>query len=174
MVFNYEYSIDFDVGIMEERRIIIQILSNYILYDTEGIIFIYSIWIIVSLIPIILLFNVRRATIHNLIAFFFPNFFFYVFLSRYSPVFFNANYADLIMKTIVLGIIIVLVSILLSLLVKLTKNLKKDTSERDLELIADQIRLECPKCGTKYESIPIYCYNCNCQLKNEAGDKLGK
>jgi hypothetical protein len=100
----------------------------------------------------------------NILSFFFPNFFFYVFLSRYSPNYFNANFGVLIVKTLILGAILMIYSIFLFLILKwILKKTKKEESIK-IQEIENKVTFDCPKCGTHFDSRPIYCYNCNTKL----------
>ncbi|MFX1588183.1 MAG: hypothetical protein ACFFC1_08510 [Promethearchaeota archaeon] len=165
LIFKYHFDIAFDSPTSEVHRHIIQILANYILYSSwSELIFIYLVWILISLIPIFIYRNLRKAYSTNLLTFFFPNFFFYVFLSRYSPDYFDLEFPNLIIKSIVLCIIIISISIGLSFL--LNRLSKKDLTitKEDLEVIQKETTMICPTCGTKFKSIPKYCYKCNTKL----------
>ena len=168
ILFQYHFSISFDVGTSDVHQQIIQFLANYILYDSwYDLILIYLIWLLVSLIPIFIYKNFRKAYSTNLLTFFLPNFFFYVFLNRYSPGYFNLEFFNLIIKSIILCITIVAVSIGLSLII--TKLFKKDRTltEEDFEAIQKETTITCPICGTQFKSVPKYCYNCNSELIND-------
>ncbi|MFX1419037.1 MAG: hypothetical protein ACFE9N_08980, partial [Promethearchaeota archaeon] len=79
--FGYQVNLNYDLGIAIEQKAIIQFLANYILFNIwPGLFFIYLIWILTSFIPIIIYNNFKKAYSMNLITFFFPNFFLYVFL----------------------------------------------------------------------------------------------
>ena len=168
ILFQYNININFDPVTSDIYRQIIQFLANYVLYDNWFNLFlIYMMWILVSLIPIFIYRNFRKAYSMNLLTFFLPNFFFYVFLSRYSPDYFNLEFFNLITKTIILGIIIVVISIGMSLIV--SRLFKKDQAitKGDFETIIKQTTITCPNCGTQFKSIPKYCYNCNSELIRE-------
>lgn len=171
-IFQYHFEIAFDDDTSEIHRQIIQFLANYILFDSLlDLVFIYFIWILVSLIPIFINRNSRKAYSLNFLTFFLPNFFFYVFLSRYSDEYFTSEFPHLIIKSIILCIIIILISIGLSLLlIKLSKKEVRITKE-DLKGIQEEATIVCPNCGTKFKSIPKYCYKCNTELITE-NDKL--
>lgn len=167
-LFRYNFNISFDSVTFDIHRQIIQFLANYIMYDNwSSLLLIYIIWILVSLIPIFIYRNFRKVYSINLLTFFLPNFFFYVFLSRYSPNYFNLEFFNLMTKTIVLCIVIVIFSIGASLLV--AKLFKEDyaITQEDFELIQKQTTITCPNCGTHFKSIPKYCYNCNSELISE-------
>jgi uncharacterized OB-fold protein len=68
---------------------------------------------------------------------------------------------------------IVIESIVLSLLLKFIKKLRKDSEPINLEQIETLNRTECPKCGTQFNSIPKYCFNCNHLITNELGEVIG-
>ena len=178
LIFNYEFQIEFDISTdprASEQQIIIQILANLVLYNNNfGIVYMYSTWIMVSLIPIIIFKNFKKAYSMNLITFFFPNFFFYVFYWRYSETYFNALFPVLIIKTITLGLTIAIVSILLSIFLKFIMSFRIGTKTVNLEQIESLNKIQCPKCGTEFNSIPKYCFNCNSLLTNDIGENLGK
>ena len=96
-IFDYNFSINFDKSISKERREIIQFIANYVIFDFGGnkSYFICFSWMIISLLPIFAYRDYKRAYSMNLTSYFFPNFFFYVFLSRYSPNYYESNFNDL-------------------------------------------------------------------------------
>ena len=171
--FRYKFNINFDPEISIEHKKILQFLANYIMFNGfTNLVFIYLIWILVSLIPVFIFINYKKAYSMNLSTFFFPNFFFYVFLSRYSPEYYDANFLSNFLQTIILGIVIVSLSIGLSLILKVIIKPKTNVRYKDFELIASKCKSKCPNCGTKFDSIPLYCYNCNTQLALNMEDKL--
>ena len=171
---NYKLQIEFDPS-ASEQQFIIQFLANLILYNNSfGFAYINLTWIIVSLIPILIFSDYKKAYSMNLTTFFFPNFFFYVFYWRYSETYFNALFPIFIIRTILLGITIASTSIALSLILKFIKSSKTNTNLEILEQIEQLNTIECPKCGTKFESIPRYCFNCNSLITNELGENGGK
>ncbi|MFX0026247.1 MAG: hypothetical protein ACFE8M_07515 [Candidatus Hermodarchaeota archaeon] len=165
LIFEYNFDIAFDPLTSEVHRQIIQFLANYILYNSwPELIFIYLVWILVGLIPIFIYRNLRKAYSTNLLIFFLPNFFFYVFLSRYSPDYFNLEFPNLIIKSIVLCIIIISISIGLSFLLNRLSRKDLTITKEDLDLIQKETTIICPTCGTQFKSIPEYCYKCNTKL----------
>ena len=171
-LFQYSFFIDFDGGILPERRLVIQLLANYVMYEWDGsLLFIYGIWLLIAIIPVIILKETRKVVVMNVITFFFPNYFFYVFLIKYS----SENYTSiLILKTLLLGSIIASFSVLLTIILKLIKNLRKEVTLQDFSLIEQQTKSKCPYCGTEFNSIPVYCYNCNKRLIPSLEDKDGE
>lgn len=164
--FAYNFNINFDVDTSKEQEVIIQFLANYILFDDlSSLRFTYISWILVSLIPIFIYNNFKKAYSMNLITFFFPNFFLYVFLWRHSRVYFDSNFQFHFLHTILLGILIVGLSIGLSLLLKKMKKYRVETQIEDLYDIASSNKIICPNCGIEFQSIPQFCYNCNTDLK---------
>jgi len=109
----------------------------------------------------------------NTITFFFPNFFFYIFISKYSPLYFEHYGTFLFLKTLLLGLVIILFSFLLALFLKFIKNFRKDVIMKDISIIEKQTKSKCPYCGTEFNSIPIYCYKCSKQLIPDLGDNNG-
>jgi len=169
-IFNYKYKINFDKGTSIERQKIIQFLANYVIFnanDSFGISFIYFSWFIVCLIPILSFNDYKKAYSLNLTTFFFPNFFFYIFLFRYSPNYYNSNFQTFITQTIILGIFIVLYSIGLSIFLKKIRKLGQKTQLENLRLIEEKNTTIFPNCGTQFSSIPQYCYNCLKELTPE-------
>jgi len=137
----YTVQITFNSGISNEQRWIVQILANYVLFNNlSGLYFIYIAWILISLIPIFLYNDLKKAYSMNLITFFFPNFFLYVFLSRYSKEYFNSHFTYHILHTILLGIIIIALSIGISLFLKKVRKVKPETRDSELQIISDQIK----------------------------------
>jgi len=178
VIFKYEFQIEFDLSTdprASEQQFIIQLLANLIMYNNSfGFVYIYLTWIIISLIPILIFSDFKKAYSMNLTTFFFPNFFFYVFYWRYSEIYFSTLFPIFIIKTIILGLIIAIESIALSLILKFIKNLRKNTKTDNLEQIESLNRSECPNCGTQFNSIPKYCFNCNNLITNELGESIGK
>lgn len=178
IIFNYEFQIEFELSSdprAYEQQIIIRFLANILMYNnTFGFVYIYITWIAVSLIPILIFNDFKKAYSMNLTTFFFPNFFFYVFYWRYSETYFTALFPTFLIRTIILGLIIVIVSIVLSLILKVILSFKKNTKTENLEQIKSLTRMQCPKCGTQFDSIPKYCFNCNNLLTNHLGENIGK
>jgi hypothetical protein len=176
--FNYEFQIEFELSSdprAYEQQIIIRFLANILMYNNNfGFVYIYITWIAVSLIPIFIFKDFKKAYSMNLTTFFFPNFFFYVFYWRYSETYFTAQFPTFIIRTIILGLTIVILSIALSLILKIILSFKRNTKTDNLEQIESLTRMQCPKCGTQFDSIPKYCFNCNNLLTNDLGEKIGK
>jgi len=167
---NYEFVIKFDAGILKERQIIIQFLANYVMYDRDkifGITFIFSIWIIACLIPVFNFEDYKSACSTNLYTFFFPNFFFYIFLNRYSPNSFNSYFTTFIINTLILGFTLLIFSIGITKLLNKTIRNKSKIQLEDFKKIVEKIKFICPYCGTKFNSIPLYCFNCLKELRTD-------
>lgn len=166
-LFNYRFNIIFDSGITEERKFIIQLVANYVMFnanDYKSVYFITISWTLISLIPIFIFVDYKKAYSTNLTTFFFPNFFFYVFLYRYSPNFFDFHFQTLILQTIILGLFIVILSFGLTFILKILTKPKAEKILEDLKQVSQKIKTVCPHCGTQFESIPQYCYNCSKEL----------
>lgn len=173
--FGYQISLNFDILATAEQKAITQFLANYILFDIlPGLFFIYSIWFLVSLIPIFIYNDVKKSYSMNLITFFFPNFFLYIFLWRYSRGYFDSHFHFHFMHTILLGIVIICLSIGLSLVIKKIFKSRIKVDIEDLHSIADESKIICPKCSTEFNSLPKFCYNCNTDLTGILEDKKGK
>ena len=173
---NYSFQIDFKPDTIIEQRIIIQFLANLVLFrGINDTIFMYLTWLIVSLIPILSNFNFKKAYSSNLLSFFILNFFVYVFLfnkdMRVTNDFFTVNFIPLIVNSILLGLTITIYSIFLSILLNKIKSarLEKKVSEK---VVDENPLIICPKCGTEFDSIPLYCYNCNSKLTSDEIDNI--
>ena len=170
----YKLQIEFDPS-ASEQQFIIQFLANIILYNNSfGFVYINLTWIIVSLIPILIFSDYKKAYSMNLTTFFFPNFFFYVFYWRYSEIYFTSIFPTFIIESIILGITIAFTSIGLSLILNFIKSSIIKTKVENVEQIEHLNTIECPKCGIKFNSIPKYCFNCNNLITNELGESGGK
>ena len=167
---NYKFAIKFDPGILKERQLIIQFLANYVMYDRDkifGMTFIYFIWIIACLIPVINFDDYKSAYSTNLYTFFFPNFFFYIFLNRYSPNSFNSYFTTFIINTLILGVTLLIFSLGISIILNKTIRNKSKAQLEDFKKIIEKMKFICPYCGTKFNSIPVYCFNCLKELRTD-------
>ena len=90
---------------------------------------------------------------------------------RVTSDFFTVNFIPLIVNSILLGLTITLYSIFLSILLNKIKSarLEKKVSEK---VIDENPLIICPKCGTEFDSIPLYCYNCNSKLTSDEIDNI--
>ncbi len=167
-IFDYKFKINFDNDVSKERQDIIQFLANYIIFDINdlnGVYFIYISWIIVSFIPIINFDDYKTSYSMNLYTFFFPNYFFYIFLYRYSPNYFHSHFSTLFIQTLILGLFIVVFSIGLSFILNKTMRHKSKAQFEDFKKIVEKIKYKCPNCGTEFNSLPKYCYTCLKELE---------
>jgi len=168
-IFNYRASITFDADILQERSAIIQFFANYVIFSIEengifGIFFIFFSWTLISLFPIIIYKNYKKAWSMNLTTFFFPNFFFYVFYARYSQRNFDLVFSTYFLQTILLAFYIIGLSIGVSLILK---NIFKEDQEiqvSNLKEVEAKAGSKCPYCGTEFDSIPKYCYKCSKEI----------
>ncbi|KKM90546.1 hypothetical protein LCGC14_1237590 [marine sediment metagenome] len=169
----FEYNYDLNLQLFPkpddtvvEQIFIIEWLVNYILFKSyEDMILIFTIWFIISIIPVLIYNDYKEVYSMNLITFFFSNFFFYAFLLNYYRPYFNANFLNLFIKTLILGITMIFFSIGTSLTLKAIRRPKFEMQQEDLHQIAESIRSKCPQCGTEFNSKPLFCYNCNYELK---------
>ncbi|MFX0059152.1 MAG: hypothetical protein ACFE8J_12705 [Candidatus Heimdallarchaeota archaeon] len=163
--FHYRFIINFDSGITYERERIIEFLANYVMFEelSDFLIIILG-WILASLLPIFILKNAKKACIMNLTTLFFPNFFFYVFLFRYSPQYFTDFFSKLFFKTFILSLLIVFFSIGLSLILLSFKHFKIEVKSEEIEILLSKVKIKCPRCGTEFNSTPQFCYECNTDL----------
>jgi hypothetical protein len=173
IIFSFHYTFQIEAPfltlISPQRRTIIQLLGNLILYnDLDGLILIYSSWILISFIPIIIYKEARMAFSANIKAIFFPNFFFYIFLYKYLPSYFEQNFWNLFLRTLSLFTIIAIVSLVIPFLYQRFRRQKKSDQIRNLRKIAQNNKYQCPYCGTIFNSKPLYCYNCSRKLPIES------
>ncbi|MHA1987663.1 MAG: hypothetical protein ACW98D_13595 [Promethearchaeota archaeon] len=171
--FGYRIEIQFDSTVSIPQQGVIQLVANYVLFNnTSGMIFIYYIWIMVSLIPDFLYNNFKKAYSMNLITFFFLNFFALTFLYQHSRQYFDSNFLFHLLNSILLGSIITIISLLISLFLKYINKDKTDDHLEDLHIVANQIKSKCPKCGIEFDSTPTFCYNCNTKLRIKPEEEL--
>jgi hypothetical protein len=161
--FRYQFgNLFFNLTTTTEQITVIQLLANYVLfYNLPDFCFIYIVWIIISLIPIMIYLDYNKAYKMNLITYCFPNFFLYIFLIRFATNYIDIYFQFHFLNTLLLGIIIIGFSIGLSLILEKIKNRLNKPSIKDLESVKRIGQIICPNCGIKYESIPKYCYKCN-------------
>jgi uncharacterized membrane protein (DUF485 family) len=166
-IFGFDYSIPiaFDSGITPERELIIQFLGNYILIDNYiDALFLYGVWALVTLLPIVILNDSRRAFGANLKLLFFPNFFFYLFLSRYSPNYFNSKWLILLTPFLLFAITIIFLSVAIPKLYHTLNPTNHEAQMHELRKIAEENRKKCPTCGAEFDSSPLFCYKCSTRL----------
>ena len=177
-IFNYSFQIEFDPNTEIEQRVIIQFLANYVLFlGFNGTLFMYLTWLLVSLVPILTNLNYKKAYSSNLLTFFVLNFFAYVFLFvprqnqdiKVTSDFFNSNFVPLLWNTIILGLTIIAFSIFLSLLFQRIRAAHLENNAAN-QILDNKPLIICPKCGTEFDSIPLYCYNCNSKLTSDEID----
>jgi hypothetical protein len=82
---------------------------------------------------------------------------------RVTSDFFTSNFVPLLWNSIILGIIILIYSFLISVLLKKLKSSQLEKKRANL-LLDNEPLMVCPKCGAKFDSIPLYCFNCNSKL----------
>lgn len=170
---NYSFQINFDPTITPERQVIIQFLGNYIFYkDISTLLFLAGIWIGISLIPILVFKDPRTATSANIKILFFLNFFFFVFLYRYSSSYFNKELWNLFLKAFILAGIVIIFSVVLSYGIKKLIQPKEETHIENLKKITKLTTSTCPNCGAKFQSNPKYCYKCLTELSKSKENPL--
>jgi len=172
--FGYQFKTNFDIDASNAQKKITQFIVNFVLFnEISGLFFMYFIWILVSFIPIFLYNDYKKAYSMNIMTFFFPNFFGYVFLSRYSRDYFNSKFPFHLLHSILLILLIILISIGFSIILK--KIIKVKTKERieDLQVVISNIKSKCSNCGTEFNSTPIYCYNCDTKLILKPEENVG-
>jgi F0F1-type ATP synthase assembly protein I len=139
----------------------------YDVNNISNILFIAAVWLIIALIPVINFEDYKTAYSANIYAFFFPNFFFYIFLYRYSPNYFSLYFLTLITRTIILGLTIILFSIALSTILNKTIRNKVQIQLENYRKLVLSSKFKCPNCGTEFDSVPKYCYNCLTELQTD-------
>ncbi len=165
---DYHVNLLFDEGIIEVRRTIISFLGRLIIYQTHhDFLFLNACWMFISLIPSLLYLDYKKATSMNLTTFFIPNFFFYIFFSRYSPDYFSMYFTKFFLQTIIMGLIIISFSIASALVLLKIKNFFATTWRKEANKVELNIQSKCPYCGTEFQSMPKICYNCSKELKEE-------
>ncbi len=168
---NHHFNFIFDESISKERKDIIQFIANFIMFETtSSAIFIYFIWFNSTLIPIFIYNDYKKAYSMNLTTFFLPNFFFFVFLFKYSPNYFNSYFQVLFTQTVLLGLFIVAISIGISIVLKKMKRRNVETLKKSIMLFASNNKSKCLNCGVEFDSIPKYCYNCSKELIKREND----
>lgn len=166
--FGYQFSINFDIDASNAQKRITQFIVNYVLFDEiTGLFFMYFIWILVSIVPIILYNDYKKAYSMNIMTFFFPNFFGYIFLYRYSRDYFSSKFSFHLLHSVLLIFLIVMISIGVSLTLKKIKKVKTEELIEDLQVVISSIKSKCPNCGTEFNSTPIYCYNCEIEINTK-------
>jgi len=163
--FNYNVKIQFDAETTEIQRQIIQFLANFILLlNSSNILFLYSFWLLISLIPIFIHLEPKKATTMNFLTYFIIAFFSNLFLSRYASVFYYARLTSILVNLLILGFTIIIFSFVFSMCLKFIKKfilqqVKKSTDFNECVKV-----IKCPYCGVEFNSIPLYCYNCNSKI----------
>jgi hypothetical protein len=172
--FGYQFNVSFNTDASNTQKRITQFILNYVLFnDLSGLLFIYFTWILVSIIAIFLYNDFKKAYTMNIMTFFFPNFFGYVFLHRYSKDYFKANFSFHFLNSILLIFLIIIISIGFSLILKRIRKVEIQEQMEDLQGIINQIKSKCPNCGTEFNSTPMYCYNCEAKLILKPEENVG-
>ena len=183
LIFNYKSQITIDAEITPERQAVIQFLANYVIFIIEqngiiGFTLMFLCWTTIGLIPIFIYKNYKKSWKMNLITFFFPNFFFYVFYARYPLTDSNSYVPDfskippqMLLQTILIGFYLVGLSIGLSILINKLKKKEEKAQIEDLKGIVVNTKSKCPHCGIEFDSIPKYCYNCSKEIITNSSEK---
>ncbi len=173
IIFSFDYTFPIESPylnvITRQRRTIIQLLGNLILYDDlDGLVLIYGSWILVSFIPVLIYREPRLAFSANIKLIFFPNFFFYVFVYKYLATYFEQYFWNLFLRTLSLFAILAIVSLVIPYFYDRYRKKKESIQTLDLRKIAQKNKYKCPYCGTEFNSKPLYCYNCSRKLPIES------
>lgn len=166
-IMQYGWAIPFDESTSTVHRDIIQSLANFFLIVAQSSkpLFPYLAWSLAALIPILIYRTAKQAYSLNLLTFFLYNFFFYVFLERYSPDFYYAKVGELLIQTVILGIYLFILSLGVGTALERWGQENKKDIQANLEKLIEENKSICPHCGTKFESTPEYCYNCSKKIK---------
>lgn len=162
-VFQYRFPIAFDKSTSEIHRGVLTFLGNLFLFGIDGAppFLPYLCWTFTAIIPIFIYQTPKKAYSRNVLTFFLVNFFFYVFLERYSPNFFSEHFIALLIQSIILGIYLFGISIGLGYLLEKRTEKREKHNGVNLKKVFESNKSVCPHCGTTFESIPEYCYNCS-------------
>ncbi|MFX1313760.1 MAG: hypothetical protein ACFFHD_14310 [Promethearchaeota archaeon] len=177
-IFNYKFVLNLQLfpppsDTTQDQIAIIEFLATYLMYeDVTDAFFIYICWSLISIIPVIIYVNYIKALKMNLITYITLNFFLYIFLNRHVNDYFRENFSIIFIKTYITGIWIIVLSIEISLILRIFKKPKSKEEIEDLHNIANKIKTICPNCGTEFNSIPQYCYNCNKQIIEEKEENV--
>ncbi|MFX1338500.1 MAG: hypothetical protein ACFFDK_07810 [Promethearchaeota archaeon] len=74
----------------------------------------------------------------------------------------------MLIQTLILGLFIFLFSIGVSFLLNKTVRHKRKAQFEDFKKLVEEIKFRCPHCGTEFNSLPQYCYNCLKELETNA------
>ncbi|MFX1281321.1 MAG: hypothetical protein ACFFA3_18360 [Promethearchaeota archaeon] len=172
--FGYQFEINFDSTVSISQKRIIQFIAKYVMFNNlTDMFFIYMIWFIVSLIPIFLHNNFKKAYSMNLLTFFFPNFFVFAFLYNISRDYFDSYFLEHFLHSLFLGFLIVVLSIGLSLILNRITRKKTEEQRENLNIIVNKIKSKCPNCGLEFNSTPLYCYKCNSKIILKHEENVG-
>ena len=178
-IFNYRFVLNLQLypptsDTTEDQIAIIEFLATYLMYeDSTDAFFIYICWSLISIIPALIYDDYMKTFKMNLITYLFLNFFLYIFLYRHVNYYFRENFSIIFTKTYITGILITILSIEISLILKKFRKPKSEEELEDLQIITNKIRTKCPKCGTEFNSIPQFCYNCNTRIIKETDENVG-
>lgn len=161
-----------DSTILDEQQIIVEGLSSYFIADipfqyNSALFNIYLAWTIGALFGSLILANPKKSVINIIILIFLISYFLLIFGFRYSPNYFNYIFPQLFIQIISLLIYNCLISFTSSFFIeKIYQKIRSDEYyDIKIEILAKNNKIKCPHCGTTYESIPLYCYNCSKKIK---------
>jgi hypothetical protein len=160
---------------LDIQKFVVSFLATYVIYQTAfEMMFLYFSWLAISLIPVIVYHDYKKAYSLNLTIYFIFNFFFYIFLNRYAESSFRLSFTIYFVNSVILGLIIIAFSICLAIisnkLIRFKQRAKQDSNYPSKSLKV----FRCPNCGTEFNSYPIYCYNCNEKLPEYVNDDENK
>lgn len=161
-----------DSTILNEQKIIIEFLLSYFIADIpfqydSALFNIYLGWTIGVLFGSLILANPKKSLTNITILISLISYFLLIFGFRHSPNYFNYIFPQLFIQIISLLIYNCLISFMASFFIeKIYQKIKSDENyELKIEILAKNNKIKCPHCGTEYESIPLYCYNCSKKIK---------
>jgi len=162
-----------DLIILDERKLIIEILASYFLAEipiqfNQTLINIYFAWTLGALFSSLILANPKKSLTNTIILAIFISYFLLIFGFRHSPNYFNSFFPQIFIQIIFLLIYISLFSFVSAFFIeKIYQKFQKSENHKiRIEVLASSNKIKCPHCGTEYESIPLYCYNCLKKIKS--------
>jgi len=170
---NGRISLPLDSIILDEQKLIIEILASYFLAEipiqfNQALINIYLAWTLGALFASLILANPKKTLTNTTILIFFISFFLLIFGFRHSPNYFTSFFPQIFIHIIFLLIYISLFSFISAFFIEKIYKIfqKSENHEIRLEALARSNKTKCPHCKTEYESVPLYYYNCLNKIKS--------
>lgn len=170
---NGRISLPLDSIKLDEQKLIIEILASYFLAEihitfNQALINIYLAWTLGALFASLILANPKKTLTNTTILIFFISFFLLIFGFRHFPNYFTLFFPQIFIHIIFLLIYVSLFSFISAFFIEKIYKIfqKSENHEIRLEALARSNKIKCPHCGTEYESVPHYCYNCLKKIKS--------